>query len=227
MKQTKLIALALVSALSLGCAAPHSTTQLAQPKKPSQSAAAAPIALDPQAIQGIEREIRAELDQIRNLRIVGMDDGPVPDFELRTADGAGLNSKALVGQEAFVVVFFATWCDSCGQKLTSLQRAVHQLGRMRVIPVSMDGPETWARVPSYLRSFGVREASVRASDHPLFASSYNPFQMVPVLVIVGKNGGLVDYQLGFELEQEQRLVASLRLAETIGPLAPSRSGNGG
>ena len=129
--------------------------------------------------------------------------------------------------QAFVVVFFATWCDSCGQKLTSLQRAVHQLGRMRVIPVSMDGPETWARVPDYLRSFGVREPSVRASEHPFFASSYNPFQMVPVLVIVGKNGGLVDYQLGFELEQEQRLVASLRLAETIGPLAPSRSGNGG
>jgi hypothetical protein len=91
----------------------------------------------------------------------------------------------------------------------------------------MDGPETWARVPGYLSSFDVREPSVRASDHPWFATSYNPFQMVPVLVIVGKNGGLVDYQLGYELEQEQRLMASLRLAETIGPLAPSRAGDGG
>jgi cytochrome oxidase Cu insertion factor (SCO1/SenC/PrrC family) len=226
MRQTKLITLGLVSALALGCVGPRSNVQAA-PKKASSAPTTALVALDPQALLGIEREIRAELDEIRNLRIVGMDDGPVPDFDVRTADGAGLNSKALVGHEAFVVVFFATWCDSCGQKLTSLQRAVQKLGGIRVIPVSMDGPETWARVPDYLRSFGVGQPSVRAADHPLFASSYNPFQMVPVLVIVGKNGGLVDYQLGFELEQEQRLVASLRLAETIGPLAPSRSGGGG
>lgn len=211
----------VLGSLTTGCLGDRPAPRAAQGTGSAAAAASAPpAALDPQALLKIEREIRAELEQIRNLRFVGMDEGPVPEFEVRTTDGAQLSSKALVGHQAFVVVFFATWCESCGHKLNSLQRAVHQLGPIRLIPVSMDGPETWARVPAYLRSFEVTEPSVRASEHPWFATSYNPFQMVPVLVIVGKNGGLVDYQLGFEVEQEQRLVASLRLAESIGPLRP-------
>jgi hypothetical protein len=67
----------------------------------------------------------------------------------------------------------------------------------------------------------VGEPAVLASDYPLFTFSYNPFNTVPLLVIVGRNGGLVDYQLGYELEHEKRLVASLRLAHVIGPLAKS------
>jgi hypothetical protein len=82
-------------------------------------------------------------------------------------------------------------------------------------------------VPDYLRSFGVREPFVLALQHPRFAASYNPFQAVPLLVIVGKNGGLVDYQLGNDLEQDERLKPSLRLAETIGPLAPPKQHGSG
>jgi len=167
----------------------------------------------------LERELRSELDNLRKLRFVGMDEGPVPDFELRTSSGVELDSAKLVGHEPFVVFFFATWCELCERKLESVQRALEQVGPMRMIPVSVDGPETWPAVAGYLKAVGVREPVVRGTEHPSFTLAYNPFATVPLLVIVGRNGGLVDYQLGLESEHEGRLVSSLRLAKTIGPLA--------
>ncbi len=169
--------------------------------------------------QDLLRELRLEVESFRKLRFVGMDDGPVPDFELKAANGRLFDSQVMVGHEPFVIAFFATWCELCERKLTSMQRAMSQVGSMRTIPVSVDGPETWASVGDYLSSVGIYEPAVRAADYPDFALAYNPFATVPLLVIVGRNGGLVDYQLGFESEHEVRLVSSLRLAKTIGPLA--------
>jgi hypothetical protein len=174
---------------------------------------------DAQVLQA-EAEAAAErLEMLRNLRVVGMDDGPVPDFVVRTTNGTEFNSTELVGQQPFVVAFFATWCKPCGRKLQSLRHALSESGPMLVIPVSVDGPETIDEVEAYLGAKGLDGPAVVASDYPAFAFSYDPFDTVPLLVIVGRNGGLVDYQLGEESEQDQRLVASLRLAQVIAPLA--------
>jgi thiol-disulfide isomerase/thioredoxin len=180
-----------------------------------------PGARDPFALEADAERMRAELERLRNLRFVGMDEGPVPAFDVVTVSGTEFDSSELVGQEPFIVAFFATWCDACETKLRSLQRALTKSGSMLVIPVSVDGTETHDRVEPYLRAVGMGAPPVFASDYPLFTLSYNPFNTVPLLVIVGKNGGLVDYQLGYELEHERRLLDSLRLARVIGPLAKS------
>jgi cytochrome c biogenesis protein CcmG, thiol:disulfide interchange protein DsbE len=160
-----------------------------------------------------------ELGTESSLRIVGMDDGPVPAFELEASNGVRYSSRALVGQRAFVVGFFATWCDFCKVELQAMQRAFEQTGALPVIPVSVDGPETWGQVPGYLASFGIHAPAVRANDFPRFAAAYDPFDTVPLLVIVGRNGGLVDCLVGYDPAHGERLLSSLRLAQTIGPLA--------
>jgi hypothetical protein len=167
--------------------------------------------------------ITKQLDELRQLRLVGMDDGPVPAFVVQTADGTELDLAERIGHEAFVVAFFATWCEACERKLRSLTRALRECGPILLVPVSVDGPETRDRVGEYLRSVGISESPVLASDFPLFAFSYNAFDTVPLLVIVGQNGGLVDYQLGYEIEHERRLVGSLRWAQDIAPLAAPTS----
>lgn len=160
-----------------------------------------------------------DAEALKPLRIVGMDEGPVPDFELLAPGGGQYSSKRLVGQQPFVTVFFATWCDYCGVQLKALERALTQVGPMLVIPVSADGSETWGQVAGYLASYGIRQPAVRAREYPLFSVSYDPFDTVPVLVIVGRNGALVDYHLGYDPAHAERLVASLRLAKAAAPLA--------
>ena len=189
----------------------------ATPPAPAVTGGAKPPAAPLESMEAA-RQLSLELDMLKNLRFVGMDDGPVPDFELNAA-GTAYRSQQLVGQRPFVVLFFATWCEACGLKLQSMQRALAETGPMPLIPVSVDGPETWQGVRPYLDSYGIHDPAVRATDYPSFAFSYNPFETVPLVVIVGRNGGLADYQLGYDSEQDSRLLASLRLAKTIGPLA--------
>ena len=175
---------------------------------------------------GQGQQASADLEAFGSLRIVGMDEGPVPDFELLAAGGAQYSSKALVGQQPFVTVFFATWCDYCGGELKTLERALREVGPMVVIPVSADTPETWSKVPAYLASFGIHVPAVRAHEYPRFAVAYDPFDTVPALVVVGRNGGLVDYHVGYDPAHAERLAASLRLAKTIAPLGATADAAG-
>jgi thiol-disulfide isomerase/thioredoxin len=156
------------------------------------------------------------------LRPVGMDDGPVPGFKVKTIDGRLLDSASLVGNEPFIVFFFATWCTMCDQKMPHVRRALEATGPVKVIGVSLDEESTWAHAAGYLKERGINVPLVRATDYPRFALSYNPFSMIPLVVIVGRNGGLVDFQMGYAENDRERLIAAVQLARTIGPLAQPR-----
>ncbi len=142
-----------------------------------------------------------------------------PDFEVFAQGGVRYSSKALVGKQPFVAVFFATWCDYCQGELLTMQRALHEVGPIPVIPVSLDGPETWDKVPAYLASFGIHAPAVRASHYRRFAATYNPADILPSVAIVGRNGALVDYLRGYDPAQAERLLSSLRHAKSVAPLA--------
>ena len=218
------VALAALALLFVGCGQryPEAQAAAAARKRASESAAAdAQLAANTRRLQAL-LGASGELAPMSSLRIVGMDDGPVPDFELFAPGGASYSSKTFVGRQPFVTVFFATWCDYCGVELKTMQHAFEQVGAMPVIPVSVDGPETWGQVSAYLASFGIHDHAVRASEYPGFAASYNPFDTLPLLVVVGRNGGLVDCLLGYDPAHADRLLASLRLAKTVGPLAKPR-----
>lgn len=149
-----------------------------------------------------------------------MDNGPVPDFSVQSYDGTALSSDNLVGREPFVVVFFATWCQVCDLKMPVLKQVLDELGPITTIMVSVDDADTWPHVPGYLKEHQVNYPVVSALAYPRFSASYNPFQAVPLVVVVGRNGGLVDYQMGFADTHQKRLKDAIRLARTIGPLKP-------
>jgi thiol-disulfide isomerase/thioredoxin len=139
----------------------------------------------------------------------------VPEFEIFAQGGVRYSSEQLVGKQPFVAVFFATWCGYCEGELKTMQRAFQQVGPMPVIPVSVDGPETWDQVPAYLASFGIHAPAVRAYRYRRFATAYNPADILPSVVIVGGNGALVDYLHGYDPAHADRLLTSLRFAKAV------------
>lgn len=164
-----------------------------------------------------------DLEKLRGLRFVGMDNGPVPSFHVRSTDGRSFDSGKLVGDRAFLIIFFATWCPVCEKKLPFVKKALDRLGPLTVILVSADEPGTFHQVPVYLRRHGLSHLPVvRATKYPAFALSYDPFSLVPLVVVVGRNGGLVDFQMGITADDAGRLIKAVHLARTIGPLRPVR-----
>ena len=199
-----------IAALAIGCSGASSerpanvASAKKGPKSPAELYPALPAPTEP-----------ISLDDIR---FVGMDDGPVPEFRLKASDGRTFDSEQLVGDRAFVFVFFATWCTTCDKKLGAVRRALDRTGTVTTIGVSADDAETWRNVKPFVKEHGLDIPIVPALSNPKFAISYNPFHTVPLVVVVGRNGGLVDYQLGYQGDDEERLVAAVQLARRIGPL---------
>lgn len=187
--------LALV-ALALACAS------TAPP--PAQPAAAAPVLEGP---------------PIEPFRVLAPTER-VPAFSVTDTAGKRLDSSALIGRRAFVVVFFATWCDVCELKLPEVRRAAAAFADVTTLYVSIDEPASWPAVPAYLERHGLEGSVVRAESFPRFALAYAPLQTVPAVAVIGRNGYLVDYQVGWGRHHGRRLLAACQVARRIPVDAP-------
>ena len=139
---------------------------------------------------------------------------PVPAFRVQTLDGDVIDSSDLIGEQPFMLVYFATWCGVCDMKLPMVRHVLeHYDPDLTVYGVVVDEQETWHRVPGYLSRHHLDFELVRATDFPRFAMAYSPSGRVPAITIVGRNGYLVDYQHGYSRRDYPRLVQALRMAE--------------
>lgn len=140
----------------------------------------------------------------------------VPEFHVATTDCAQLDSDELVGKRAFVLVFFSSWCGVCEKKLPLVQAAREKLGPgIPFYGVVLDNEDTWSDVDPYVERLGLELPLVRGARFRRFALGYNPYQGVPVVVVIGRNGYVVDLQIGYSPYDYTRLLGAAELAMKI------------
>lgn len=144
----------------------------------------------------------------------------VPKFRVVATNGSVFDSDALIGKEPFVVAFYATWCKVCEFKLPDLLDVLHEAGQVAAIGVAVDDTDTWQNVERYVTRHRLPFPTVRGASFPRFALSYDPFQTVPVVAVVGRNGYLVDYQIGYSSTHRERLIAAVEVARRMSPDSP-------
>ena len=153
-------------------------------------------------------------------------DRAVPPFAVTTIDCRRVDSRDLVGKTPFVLVFFASWCHVCERKMPLIHAAAAALGsEVPFIGVSVDENETWGNVSGFVSRHGLSFPLVRGARFKDFALAYNPVGGVPVVVVVGKDGVLVDMQVGYTPFDYNRLVGAVRIAkepESHDPSMPER-----
>lgn len=140
-------------------------------------------------------------------------EGAVPSFELTDLSGESVSSRDLVGRQAFAVVFFATWCELCSQKMPLIRRAVEKTHGVRVLFVAVDTSDTWSHIPGFMREQRLDHAQVvNGLEFPEFVRGYNPVSSIPLIAVIGRQGALVDYQIGLHEDDGRRLESSLQSA---------------
>lgn len=144
----------------------------------------------------------------------------VPKFRVIATNGSVFDSEALIGKEPFVVTFYATWCKVCEFKLPDLLDVLHESGEIAAIGVAVDDVDTWQNVDPWVARHRLPFPTVRGASFPRFALSYDPFQTVPVVAVIGRNGYLVDYQIGYSRTHRERLIAAVELARRMSPDSP-------
>lgn len=144
----------------------------------------------------------------------------VPAFRVASVDRRWFESSAWVGKEPFVVVFFATWCRVCELVLPLVSQALAPHPDLPVLLVSLDDADTWQGVPGFLQRFRLTQPLVRGTSFPRFSSAYDPLETVPAVAVIGRNGYLVDYQVGYAASHGPRLAAAIELAVRMPRDAP-------
>jgi thiol-disulfide isomerase/thioredoxin len=155
----------------------------------------------------VEQELEDEPAQIEP-------DERVPDFLLASERCEIFDSRELVGKQPFVVVFFASWCSVCEHKLPLVRDALEQRGeQITSLFVSLDETNGWEATERFLARNGlVPTSAVAGRDFLSFSLGYNPFRSVPVVVVVGRSGHVVDVQVGVRDGDEDRLDQALDVA---------------
>jgi thiol-disulfide isomerase/thioredoxin len=141
-------------------------------------------------------------------------DERVPDFLLASERCEIFDSRQLVGKQPFVVVFFASWCSVCEHKMPLIRRALEERAdEVTSVFVSLDDADGWADTQHFLARNGlVPTSAVAGRDYLSFSLGYNPFRSVPVVVVVGRSGHVVDVQVGVRDGDGDRLQEALDVA---------------
>jgi peroxiredoxin len=222
-----LLPLTLALAIA-GCTSPPShTVEAPEPGSPpatdkasgpSETAAPAPAAsATPPAESAVDPPSAREARGIKRLTLLTRGN-QIPAFRLPLMDGQQLDTATLAGSHAYVVVFFTSWCPVCERKMPIVQRALEKAGDGVVsIGVPLDEDETWKDVAAYLKRHQLPFRAVSADGQTEIVEALDPKMSFPIVYVVGRDGVVLDVQLGLKADHGVRLDQALRAGRGLDP----------
>jgi peroxiredoxin len=144
-----------------------------------------------------------------------------PDFAGRDVQGKTFRLSDHLGKEVVLLDFWSTYCEPCKAEFPHL-RAMYEARRpqgLLVVGVTMDGPETIADVPAFVRRMEIDFPVVLDEDSRI-ASLYNPKKSMPLSVLIDRSGRIAVVREGYA-PGDERLVAA-DVAKALDPASAAQ-----
>jgi peroxiredoxin len=131
------------------------------------------------------------------------------DFTLRDTEGRDVRLSDHTGK-VVLIDFWATWCQPCVAGMPHLQEMYTRIKDRGfvVLGVSMDGPESVATVPSFVRNLGVT-FPILLDEETRVVSIYNPKRTAPLQVLVDQGGRIAQVRQGYNVGDEKLIEAEV------------------
>jgi peroxiredoxin len=136
-----------------------------------------------------------------------------PDFTARDIDGKTFRLSDHLGKQVILLDFWSTFCEPCKGEMPHL-RAIYDENKdkgMLIVGVAMDGPESIAEVPAFVRRYGV-DFPVVLDDDSHIASLYDPKKSMPLSVLIARDGRILAVREGYNPGEEKQIVADVQRA---------------
>jgi peroxiredoxin len=124
---------------------------------------------------------------------------PAPNFDVPNIDGSRVRLADLRGKVVFLS-FWATWCGACLEGIPDLEKLQRELLRSDNILLGISD-EAASVVDEWLKKY---KRSFRTLVDARSAFEAYRIQPTPVLVVINKEGLVVDYVVGFRSENQLR-----------------------
>lgn len=136
-----------------------------------------------------------------------------PDFTARDVDGKTFRLSDHLGKSVILLDFWATFCEPCKAEFPHLGALYVQKKDkgLLVIGVAMDGPESAAEVPAFVKRHDVNFPVVLDDDSRI-ASLYDPKKSMPLSVLIGRDGRVVVVREGYNPGDEKLVEADVAKA---------------
>ena len=131
------------------------------------------------------------------------------NFTVRDVNGRYVRLSDF-GDKVVLMSFWATWCKPCLVELKHLQK-LYKKYRSKgfvVLAVSMDGPETRAKVKPFVKRYKLRYPVVVDSETRV-VKLYNPKHAAPFSVLL-KKGRVVKSREGFQVSDLPAIEKEIR-----------------
>jgi peroxiredoxin len=128
------------------------------------------------------------------------------DFASRDIEGRTVKLSDHLGKEVILLDFWATYCEPCLAEMPHL-RALYEKHKPKgfiVLAISMDGPETVADVPSFVKRNGMVFPVILDEDSRI-VSLYNPKKSAPLSILIDRNGKIVRVHEGYNPGDEEQI----------------------
>jgi peroxiredoxin len=135
----------------------------------------------------------------------------VPIFQVVDIMGEEFDLQEHIGKDVVFISFWATWCEPCKTEMPLLQRLHEDYGEkgLKILSVSLDGPESVARVEPYIQTQGYTFQVVIDSDTSI-AQAINPRAVAPFTMMIGRDGLVAKTIEGFQLSESEHIIAEVR-----------------
>lgn len=130
-----------------------------------------------------------------------------PTFEASTLDGGTLKLEDLIGEKIIVLDFWATWCEPCIQALPIVTRVTGELADQGVEFWAVNQGEDVETIKAFLAERGL-SPNVALDTVYEVAEAYG-VQGIPTTVIIGLDGSIQAYHVGYDEGYEESLKAEL------------------
>lgn len=133
---------------------------------------------------------------------------PAPEFTLDELDGREFRLSEHLGESAVLLYFWATCCEPCRVEMPHLERLyrTYRTRGFRIVAISMDGPDTIARVRSFVSRHEL-SFTVLLDDETEVMQIYNPRRASPFSVLIDPGGAIVWSREGYSPGDEEALEA--------------------
>ena len=133
-----------------------------------------------------------------------------PEFTLPAIPGGPVSGRFELGDhlgtDPIVIIFWATWCEPCKQQLPLYQQLHERYAErgLKVIAISMDGPETVSQAAPVVNRLGLTFPVLSDLDTSV-TSRLNPRRGAPFTVWIDRRGRIVHEQEGFTLAERDNI----------------------
>lgn len=154
-----------------------------------------------------------------------------PDFAGRDLQGSTVRLSDHLGKEVILLNFWSTFCEPCMAEFPHMRRitAENKAKGFVTVAISMDGPETVAQVPSFVKRNQLdKEFIVVYDEDSVIASLYNPKKAAPLSVLIDRNGSIRHIHEGYNPGDEEFLQKEIEalVAEPGASATPAPAASG-